>query len=65
MNIPYNYTNVTQRGRAATKLAFYTVALGFPRGGFDTAQERWKEFVSFPAYSTTGLTLPNNAKSAH
>jgi len=31
---------------------------GLPRGGFDTAQEGWKESIGFPAYSTTGLTLP-------
>jgi len=31
---------------------------GLTRGGFDTAQERWKESISFLAYSTTGLTLP-------
>jgi hypothetical protein len=32
--------------------------LGLPRGGFDTARELWKESISFPPYSTTGLTLP-------
>jgi hypothetical protein len=35
-----------------------TEQIGFPRGGFDTAQELWKESVSLPAYSTTGLSLP-------
>jgi hypothetical protein len=39
-----------------------TQQLGFPRGGFDTAQELWKESISFPAYSTTGLTLPDLVK---
>jgi len=31
---------------------------GLPHGGFDTATELWKESIGFPAYSTTGLTLP-------
>jgi hypothetical protein len=40
---------------------FDTAAEYRRRGGFDTAKEQWKESISSPAYSTTGLTLPDQA----
>jgi hypothetical protein len=45
----------------STNVNFYYQP-GFPRGGFDMAQELWKESISLPAYSTTGLSLPDLAK---
>jgi hypothetical protein len=33
------------------------------RSGFDTARELWKKPIRFLAYSTTGLTLPEQASS--